>query len=103
VKFETTPAFDADFRRLKADFRKAFRSVVQDSFASACDDCARTPGYVWPARLRVSRLKGTAGIWEMTWSFASPDGRATFEFVRRGSELACRWRRIGDHGLFKSP
>jgi hypothetical protein len=103
VKFETTPAFDADYRRLKTEFKKAFRSVVRDSFAPACDEFERTPGYVWPAALRVSRMKGTSAIWEMTWSFASPDGRATFEFVRRDSEVVCRWRRIGDHSVFKSP
>jgi hypothetical protein len=103
VKFETTPAFDADFRRLKADFKKAFRLVVRDSFAPAGDEFAGTPGYVWPAALRVWRMKGTSGIWEMTWSFASPDGRATFEFIRRGDELICRWRRIGDHSVFKDP
>lgn len=101
MKFETTPAFDADFRRLKADFKKAFRSVVSDSFAPACDEFAATRSYVWPASLRVSRMKGTAGVWEMTWSFASPDGRATFEFIRRDKELICRWRRIGDHSVFK--
>jgi hypothetical protein len=101
VKFETTPAFDTDVRRLKGDFKKAFGSVVRDSFAPACDQFASTPGYVWPAALRVSRMQGTSGIWEMTWSFASPDGRATFEFVRRDGELICRWRRVGDHSVFK--
>ncbi len=103
MKFETTPAFDTDFRRLKGDFKKAFGSVVRDSFAPACDQFASTPGYVWPAALRVSRMQGTSGIWEMTWSFASPDGRATFEFVRRDGELICRWRRVGDHSVFKHP
>jgi hypothetical protein len=39
----------------------------------------------------------------MTWSFASPDGRATFEFVTIGGQLHCRWRRIGDHGVFRNP
>lgn len=103
MKFETTPAFDTDFRRLKGDFKKAFGSVVRDSFAPACDQFASTPGYVWPAALRVSRMQGTSGIWEMTWSFASPDGRATFEFVRRDGELICRWRRVGDDSVFKHP
>jgi hypothetical protein len=40
---------------------------------------------------------------EMTWSFASPDGRATFELVTVDGELRCRWRRIGDHDVFKRP
>ncbi len=55
---------------------------------------------------------GTAGevcaertrVLEMTWSFfSSPDGRATFEFVTVDGELRCRWRRVGDHDVFKSP
>ncbi|WP_268968313.1 hypothetical protein [Tomitella gaofuii] len=40
---------------------------------------------------------------EMTWSFASPDGRATFELVTVDGELRCRWRRVGDHGEFTRP
>jgi hypothetical protein len=39
----------------------------------------------------------------MTWSFAGPDGRATFESVTVDDELRCRWRRIGDHPVFDSP
>ena len=41
----------------------------------------------------------------MTWSFASPDGRGTFELVTIDGELRVRWRwrRIGDHGVFREP
>ena len=39
----------------------------------------------------------------MTWSFASPDGRATFEFIIVEDELRVRWRRVGDHEVFKNP
>jgi len=39
----------------------------------------------------------------MTWSFASPDGRATFQFVRDGGEWVCRWRRVGDHDVYDNP
>ena len=42
-------------------------------------------------------------IWEMTWSFAGPDGRATFEFVTRDGEVRILWRRIGDHRIFHQP
>jgi hypothetical protein len=48
-------------------------------------------------------VQGAPGILEMTWSFASPDGRATFELVTVAGELRCRWRRVGDHDVFKSP
>lgn len=102
MKFETTPAFDTDYRRLKPEHQRAFRAALP-AFVAACDQFALTPGYRWPAALRVSPLKGATGIWEMTWSFASPDGRATFEPVRVEGETRCRWRRIGDHGVVRSP
>jgi hypothetical protein len=46
-------------------------------------------------------------VWEMTWSFSGPDGRATWEWVNvdgeEGAQPAVRWRRIGDHRIFKAP
>ena len=48
-------------------------------------------------------MRGTPGIYEMTCWFASPDGRATFEFVTVDGELHCRWRRVGDHGVYRNP
>ncbi|PWJ45552.1 hypothetical protein SAMN06264364_1553 [Quadrisphaera granulorum] len=39
----------------------------------------------------------------MTWSFASPDGRATFSFQQIDGELQVLWRRIGTHTIYKSP
>ena len=103
MKFETTPAFDADYRKLKAEHRTAFRDVVKTKFVPACDAYAADPGTPWPRSLRVKTVHGAPGILEMTWSFASPDGRATFELVTVNAELRCRWRRVGDHDVFKSP
>ncbi len=59
----------------------------------------------FPAHLRVQQLEGSSysGIYEMTWSFSGPDGRATFEFFTEDGELGIRWRRIGDHRIFKNP
>lgn len=39
-------------------------------------------------------MEGAAGVWEITWSFSGPDGRATFEYVDIEGELAIRWRRM---------
>jgi hypothetical protein len=103
VKFETTPAFDTDYRRLKAEHAAAFKKVVQEKFVPACDAFAENPSTPWPASLRVKAVRSAAGVLEMTWSFASPDGRATFEFVTRDGELRVRWRRVGDHDVFKDP
>ena len=57
----------------------------------------------WPASLRIKPVRGAPGIWEPTWSFAGPDGRATFEFVTIDGEPAIRWRRIGTHRIFQHP
>ena len=101
MKYQTTPAFEADWRRLSDDERARFRSVVREDFHAACERYRADPATPWPRALRVRRIEGAPGVWEMTWSFAGPDGRATFEWVRIGDELALRWRRIGGHAIFK--
>lgn len=103
MKFETTPAFDSDYRRLRSEHVAEFRKVVQEKFIAACDAFAADPATPWPASLRVKSVRGTPGVLEMTWSFASPDGRATFELITVEDELRVRWRRVGDHDVFKNP
>lgn len=103
MKFETSPAFDADVRRLKREHLSTFRRVVIDKFAPACDAYAEDHTTPWPASLRVKAVRGAAGVLEMNWSFASPDGRATFELLSVDGALRCRWRRVGDHQVFKTP
>lgn len=48
-------------------------------------------------------MTGTDDIWEMTWSFSGPDGRATFEWVSAEGEIHIRWRRIGGHQIYRNP
>jgi hypothetical protein len=103
VKFETTPAFDSDYRRLKPEHRTAFRLVVRERFGPACDAYAADPSTPWPSALRVKSVRNAAGVLEMTWSFARPHDRATFEFINVDDDLRCRWRRVGDHAVFKRP
>jgi hypothetical protein len=93
VKFESTQRFDNDFKALSEEHQKSFLSLMPD-FSAACDaHAADVGGFIWPKRLRVSRMTSAKGIWEMTWSFASPDGRATFEFVDAPDGVRLRWRR----------
>jgi hypothetical protein len=103
VKFETTPGFDSDYRRLKPEHRETFRRVLSTKFIPACDALAATPSAPWPRSLRVKSAQGAPGVLEMTWSIASPDGRVTFDLVTVDGELRCRWRRVGDHGVFETP
>lgn len=102
MKFDKLKKFKTDFDALPVEHRRAFRSAMP-LFNAACEAYAANPATLWPANLRVKRMAGHKGIWEMTWSFAQPDGRATFEFIRIDNELAVRWRRIGRHDIFREP
>lgn len=49
-----------------------------------------------PTALRIHRVQGSAGIWEITFA---ADGRATFEYGEEiiAGEPHIIWRRIGHH------
>jgi hypothetical protein len=51
----------------------------------------------------VKDVEGAPGVFEMTWSFAGPDGRATFEWTTIEGALGLRWRRIGGHRILREP
>ena len=102
MKFTTTRSFDADYRNLSESEAGLFREALT-SFIPACDRYAADSSSRWPAALRVKDVEGAPGVWEMTWSFSGPDGRATFEFLQIDGSLGVRWRRIGDHSIFKRP
>lgn len=102
MKFERADRFKADWKRLSDAERERFRTAVR-SFHDAAQTHALRPGAVWPPALRVRRVVSAPGIWEMTWSFSGPDGRATFEWVEIDGEPAIRWRRIGSHDVFDQP
>lgn len=74
-----------------------------NAFLAAADSAAAGSGNPWPRGMRVKRLTGTRGIWEMTWSMRNPDGRATWEWIDSGNEPAIRWRRVGDHSVLRRP
>ena len=80
-----------------------FRKVVTEQFHPACERRGADPVAPWPTSLRVRDVEGAPGVWELTWSFAGPDGRATFEWIEIAGERAIRWRRIGGHAIFGTP
>jgi hypothetical protein len=102
MKYERTASFKADYLRMTVPDRQLFKDAVR-----AVNDAAgemQDPRLIqWPAKLRIKSVQSAPGVFEMTWSFAGPDGRATFEFVRVGEALALRWRRIGDHAVLLAP
>jgi hypothetical protein len=102
VKFETNRSFERDYDRLSAAEQKLLRKALAE-FVPACDRYAADSAAKWPAGLRVKDVEGAPGIWEMTWSFSGPDGRATFEWAQIDGALGVRWRRIGGHSIFRVP
>ena len=103
MKFQQTQRFVGDRRRLSDGEFRQFSRVIRDEFVPAAQSHVSDPGGAWPARLRVRPLQGTRGVWEMTWSFAGPDGRATFEWIQIDGHPAIRWRRVGGHAIFTDP
>lgn len=102
MKYERSEPFLADYQRLTEQERALFREAVRQLNDAFTRRSGRQLPY-WPARLRVKPVKGAPGIWEMTWSFSGPDGRATFELITIDGEPAMRWCRIGDHRIFREP
>lgn len=109
MRFEITESAQSDFDGLNDEHKRLFMDCVRDKFSPACDAWSDDPQTPWPKSLRVETLRGTRGqIRAMTWSFSGPDGRATFEWAQvdlgDGTfALAVRWRRIGDHRIYRDP
>ncbi len=98
-----TPRFETDVQALPRAHALLFVRVVADRFNPAAERVSRELGAPWPASLRVKRVVGAPGVWQMTWSFTGPDGRATFEWVDIQGERGIRWRRVGGHAIFRDP
>jgi hypothetical protein len=102
VRFERTDSFKADYQRLAEEERALFREAVR-LMNRAYAERGDSPLPAWPARLHIRHVVGAPGIYEVTWSFSGPDGRATYEYVTIDDEPAIRWRRIGGHAIFRDP
>ena len=94
--YETTERFRRDFDYLSPEERGLFREAVENFVHDLEAD------HSFRAGLRIKGVKGAPGVFEMTWA---DDGRATFEY---GQEIIegkphIIWRRIGGHGIFRSP
>jgi hypothetical protein len=85
----------SDFDALSADQQAAFLAAIAEFVADLKAGTFRSS-------LQIKAVKGATGIFEMTWA---ANGRATFEY---GSEITpgeahIIWRRVGAHGVFRSP
>ncbi len=70
--FERLPRFDREFRKMSRALQRAFLAMLP-LFIEAL----RTSPPTFPPTLRVKRVKGPDGVWEVTFA---RDGRATFAY-----------------------
>jgi hypothetical protein len=103
VKFRTLPRFERNYHGLPDNHRELARRVITEVFQPAAERAAAGEANPWPAGLRVKKVQGHRGVWEMTWSMENPDGRATWEWAEIEGEPAVLWRRIGTHRIFAEP
>ena len=93
--YARTESFERDYRSLskdqRASFRRALLHFIEDLRAGR-----------FRKGLRVKGVKGTKGIYEMTWA---NDGRATFAYGPSPvqGETHIIWRRIGTHDILGEP
>jgi hypothetical protein len=94
---EILASFWRDWDRLTPQQQRAFRDALVLFIADVA-----AGGQRFHPSLRVKRVQGSRGVWEMSWA---PDGRATFEYgdELRSGEAHIVWRRIGTHSIFRRP
>jgi len=93
--YDLTARFRREFNNLTPEQQRAVLAMVR-LFVAGLQERRFDP------RLRVKRVQGHEGVWEVTWA---ADGRATFEYgaeVRPG-EPHVIWRRVGTHDIFHEP
>lgn len=95
--FEKTVRFENDYRRLTPQQREHAHDAVRSFVADLSN------GQRFRPNLRVKRVQGRNGVFEMTWEAA--DGRATFEYgeSKADGEPHIVWRRIGTHDIYRDP
>ena len=105
MKYDITPAFNKDYKRLPHEHRRLFRKAVFEQFLPALDAGALAGAVPWPSRLRIHQLHTPLRqtVYSLTWNFASPDGRATFRLESTPDGPLLIWRRIGDHSIYTNP
>lgn len=94
--YEWGESFAHDLKRLSATQRAAFESAV----AAFVEDLRGGRGF--RRGLRVKKVQGSTGIYELTWA---TDGRATWQHgnEHHTGQAHVIWRRVGTHQIFDRP
>jgi hypothetical protein len=83
----------------RAAGHKLFVLAVHTLLRPALDAGAHTGAAPWLRALRIHRIGAN---YSMTWSFASPDGRARFQLADVNGETVVVWLRAGNHSIHDS-
>jgi hypothetical protein len=94
--YEATVGFAREFARLSREQDRAFRQAIAKLVAALRD--GREP----PNSLRIKRVQGAKGVWELSYS---GDGRATFRYGTeiKSGERHIVWLRVGGHDILVRP
>ena len=94
--FEWEVVFGREFARLDRGNQAAFLAAVAQFVEDLAAGSSPRPG------LRVKGVKGSSGVFEMSWA---EDGRATFACgeERAQGQPHIIWRRVGTHAIFRRP
>jgi hypothetical protein len=99
VRYQTTAGFDAALAKLPSEHRKMFIGTIRAYLMPALAAGAHRGETRWPKRLRVHKIDE---VHSLTWSFASPDGRALFTISPdRNGEPLLTWLAIGYHDIYQ--
>lgn len=94
---DETSAFIRDYENLTQQQRDRFDGKRQE-FIEDLLTMERDPRKGFRAALRVKKVQGASGVFEMTWA---PDGRAMFSMgspVVQGKRHIV-WHRVGGHSI----
>jgi hypothetical protein len=99
VRYQTTAGFDLALAKLPREHRRLFIAAVSGHLIPALANGAHRGEAPWPKRLRVHKI---GEVYSLTWSFASPDGRAlcTIGPDKDGAPLLT-WLAIGYHDIYQ--
>lgn len=99
MKYQTTAGFDLALAKLPREHRQMFAAVIRSHLIPALAAGAHRGDSPWPKRLRIHKI---GEVYSLTWSFASPDGRALFTIGRDSDgEPLLTWLAIGYHGIYE--
>lgn len=98
ANFQYSDRFASDYKKLTREQRAKFQRVIADKFEPALE--VSPPRF--PPGLRVKRVQGTIGVFEMTWD---GDGRATWQYLKEDppGTVTILLRRVGTHAVFHDP